>query len=224
MQAECNICGSNEFTAYRGRPNEVCAQCGAKARHRVGIEIYERLLPAYATEQGRVLHLAPERFLHAWLQEMFGAGYMTADAEPERYPHASALRLRLPDGFQVFPQGYFDVILHNHVLEHIPGSYKEHLGSFVRVLAPGGVMIFSVPGPYMDRETREGGEFFKTDAERLEAFLQEDHFKLLGADFVEYLEAMPGGSLLDDGVTDARRAQIAVRPGKARFFVWRKDG
>lgn len=84
-------------------------------------------------------------------------------------------------------------------------------------------MIFSVPGPYMDRKTEEGGEDLPSDAERLARFRQEDHFKLFGSDFVDHLRAMAGGQLVPDGMTDERRAQIAVRPGKAPFFIWRKD-
>lgn len=84
-------------------------------------------------------------------------------------------------------------------------------------------MIFSVPGPYLDRKTREGGENFRTDGERIELFRQADHFKIFGADFVTFVETMQGGRRIADGVTDERRAELAVRPGKAPFFVWRKD-
>lgn len=169
--------------------------------------------------------MAPEASLSNVLSERYGAGYVTADPLPDKYPHAQSLKLFFPEDYSVFPDGYFDVILHNHVLEHIPGTYKDHLPEFARLLANGGTMIFSVPGPYYDQETREGGENLPTDKERLEQFLQGDHFKLFGGDFVEFLEKMPGGELLQDGIDDEFRASVSVRPGKAKFFIWKKaDG
>ncbi|MEZ5791159.1 MAG: class I SAM-dependent methyltransferase [Nitratireductor sp.] len=219
----CNICGGTEFEAYRGRPNERCRQCGSKARHRIALEVYEKLLFPLAGEGAKLLHLAPEKFLHPVLKERFGAGYVTADASPERYPHAEPVKLFLPEGFSMFAAAEFDAIIHNHVLEHIPGHYKDHLAGFVNWLKPGGLMILSVPGPYMERQTEEGGEHLSSDAERLEKFLQEDHFKCFGADFVETLRNWPGGRLLPDGISDEQRAELSVRPGKAPFFVWQRD-
>ncbi|MFD0918005.1 class I SAM-dependent methyltransferase [Pseudahrensia aquimaris] len=226
MKPSCNICGGDEFVVYRGRAAEQCTQCGSKARHRIGWDVYAtHLLPMMKQRpKGKVLHLAPEAALHDLLSDELGAGYMPADAAPERYPHAQCLKLFFPDDFTIFPDGYFDAILHNHVLEHIPGHYGDHLRAFTRLLSPGGKMIFSIPGPYLDRETIEGGEHLSSDAERLEAFLQEDHFKLIGSDFPGTLTSLVGGAVLEDGITDARRAQLSVRPGKAPFFIWQRDG
>lgn len=223
ISPRCNICGSTRFETYRGRQGERCAGCGAKARHRAGLDVYRRhLFPRLAGKPARVLHFAPEAFLHPILSERLGAGYVTADMAPERYPHAQPLKLMLPDGLSIFPDGYFDAILHNHVLEHIPGHWADHLAALMRVVKPGGLMIFCVPGPYMDRNTVEGGEHLASDAERLERFLQEDHFKLFGLDFVEGLSALPFAERVPDGLTDERRAEIGVRAGKSPFFILRK--
>jgi SAM-dependent methyltransferase len=223
VRPTCNICGSQKFEAYRGRHSERCRHCGSKARHRVAFDIYERLVFPLAMERVRILHFAPEEALHRRLEQVFGTGYTTADLLPERYPHAQALRVALPDGISIFPDGYFDVVLHNHVLEHIPGHYRDHIAALMRIVKPGGVMIFSVPGPYPDRETEEGGEYLASDAERLARFLQEDHFKLFGADLVRHLEGLAGTVLEPDGITDARRSELVVRPGKAPFFIIRKE-
>lgn len=110
--AQCNICGSRRFEVYRGRPNEKCAECGGKARHRAALDLYRRHLGDLSFGEVRVLHLAPEACLHDPLRSMFGGGYVTADAAPERYPHAAPLRLFLPDDLEIFPQHYFDAILH----------------------------------------------------------------------------------------------------------------
>ncbi len=218
----CNICGSTRFADYRGRPAERCEQCGSKARHRVGLDVYHHHLFPLAGPAARVLHFAPEAFLHPLLADKFGAGYVTADIAPQRYKHAKALKIALPQGLEVFPDGYFDAVLHNHVLEHIPGHWRDHIDALMRVVKPGGLMIFSVPGPYPAHETREGGELLASDSERLEQFLQEDHFKLFGHDFVQHLASLADADLLADGMTDARRAELGVRAGKAPFFILRK--
>ena len=221
---KCNICGSSDFQTYRGRPGEQCVKCGSKARHRVGWEVYQQhLLPLVKVRPNvRTLHLAPEASLHALLQPVLGGGYITSDASPERYPHAPCLKLFFPQDFDLFPDGYFDATLHNHVLEHIPGHYGDHLLAFTRLLAPGGKMVFSIPGPYLGQPTIEGGEHLASDAERLETFLQEDHFKLIGDDFPEKLDALPGGQRVEERVSDTRRAELSVRPGKAPFFIWQR--
>jgi SAM-dependent methyltransferase len=222
-RARCNICGEDAFETYRGRPAERCANCGSKARHRIALDVYERVLFPLAGGQARVLHFAPEAFLHPLLLKKFGVGYVTADIAPQRYPHAQALKIALPEGLDIFSDGYFDAVLHNHVLEHVPGHWRDHVAKLMRVVRPGGMMIFSVPGPYMDRNTVEGGEHLASDSERLEKFLQEDHLKLFGRDFVEQLHAMEGAVLLPDGVSDETRAKLSVRPGKAPFFILRKQ-
>ena len=225
MTPTCNLCGNDRFVDYRGRPKEQCVVCGSKARHRVGWAVYEsQLLPLMKDRpKGRVLHLAPEKALFDHLEKALGGGYFPADAAPERYPHAQCLKLFFPEDFSIFPNGYFDAILHNHVLEHIPGHYGDHLRAFTRMLAPGGRMIFSIPGAYLDRETEEGGEHFSSDAERLKRFLQEDHFKLIGSDFPETLTDLPGGQVMPDGITDSLRERLSVRPGKAPFFIWERN-
>jgi SAM-dependent methyltransferase len=219
----CNICRSTAFESYRGRPAERCSRCGSKARHRIALDVYDRFLFPMAGCLARVLHFAPEACLHPVLLERFGAGYVTADIAPHRYPHAEALEIALPDGVSIFPDGYFEAVLHNHVLEHVPGHWRDHIAALMRIVKPGGLMIFSVPGPYMDRDTVEGGELLASDRERLEKFLQEDHFRLFGRDLESHLESLAGTALLADGVTDAKRAELGVRPGKAPFFILRKE-
>ncbi|MEM8751113.1 MAG: methyltransferase domain-containing protein [Pseudomonadota bacterium] len=221
----CNLCGSTSFTEYRKRPAEQCSNCLSKARHRVGWAVYEsHLFPFLETRTApKVLHLAPARALHDKMAAKIGSGYITSDPVPERYPHSKCLQLYFPQDFSIFPNGYFDAIIHNHVLEHIPGHYGDHLREFTRLLAPGGKMMFSIPGPYKGVETREGGEHMETDEERLEAFRQEDHFKMIGDDLYTTLDELPGGRSIPDGITDEQRAALSVRPGKAPFFIWQRD-
>lgn len=220
--AQCNICNGAAFAPFRGRPNEKCTQCGSLARHRVGWAVYQQELLGTENANGRVLHLAPEPWLFPKLRGELSSGYICADPSPQTYPHAPCLKLFFPQDFTLFPDGYFTAILHNHVLEHIPGHYRDHLREFTRLLAPGGKMIFSIPGPYKGQPTKEGGEHLATDAERLEQFLQEDHYRLFGDDFEPTMQTLPGGKFRKDKLSNTDRAALSVRANKAPFFIWQK--
>ncbi|MDQ6885420.1 MAG: class I SAM-dependent methyltransferase [Candidatus Dormibacteraeota bacterium] len=46
-----------------------------------------------------------------------------------------------------FPDGQFDLVYSNITLQHVPARYsKTYIGEFLRVLAPGGVAVFQIPG------------------------------------------------------------------------------
>ena len=85
-------------------------------------------------------------------------------------------------------------------------------------------MIFSFPGPYSDIETLEGGEHLATDEERIRLFGVPEHIKIFGQDFYDVYTTIPGGFPLNDGISDDMRASISVRPGKAPFHVWQREG
>ncbi|MBO6816383.1 MAG: methyltransferase domain-containing protein [Rhizobiaceae bacterium] len=133
------------------------------------------------------------------------------------------LKLYLPNDFKIFDDNYFDFILHNHVMEHIPGSYIDHLHEFQRILAPGGAMIFSIPGPSMSKLTEEGGEHLSSPEERLAKFGQVDHFKQFGRDLVDFLEASDGMRFQFDQLTDIERVRMSIPKGSNRFLIWRKN-
>ena len=108
------------------------------------------------------------------------------------------------------------------MLEHIPGSYKVHLDGFIRILKPNGLMIFSVPGPYKNRLSEEGGEHLKSDEERTSKYYRYDHLKIFGSDFVSYLKELKTVEYIEDGITNDIRKSLHVRPNKAPFFILRK--
>jgi 2-polyprenyl-3-methyl-5-hydroxy-6-metoxy-1,4-benzoquinol methylase len=72
-------------------------------------------------------------------------------------PHAiAAARARLPQSILVvaeatdlpFPDGYFDVLICSHVLEHLPQD-SAVIAELYRVLKPAGWAVLGVPGPGM---------------------------------------------------------------------------
>ncbi len=189
---KCNICGTSRFTDFNGRNGIQCENCNSLERHRLVRWSLEKI--GYMSIQGsiRALHLAPEMVTHRYLLESVGVGYVCSDLTPSKYPHAQCLKLALPEGFDIFPDDYFDLILHNHVLEHIPGDYRDHLRQFVRLLGPGGHMIFTLPGVSRTLKTVQGGENLPSDEERLRLHGQSDHYKSFGYDLIEWFNSAPG--------------------------------
>lgn len=208
----CNICSCTDFIDFNGRKAIQCGCCCSLERHRLIRVVLEGLgfLDKNACYgEKRALHLAPEKVTFQYLESVFGTGYIASDMHPEKYPHAQVLRLALPEGFELFPDGYFDLILHNHVLEHIPGSFKEHLDEFVRLIKPGGYMVFTLPQVRMNCDTIEGGEYLSTDADRLKAHGQGDHYKTFGKDLYEHMGKI-GGVFTTASIDGDLRDKIAA--------------
>lgn len=187
--AICNICGCDTFLPFGKREKALCKNCASLERHRAMHGVLTRregFLDKLSS--ARILHLAPENCIAQWLQDT-GRTYIAADIRPEIYPQIKCLKLQLPDGLDIFPEGYFDLIVHNHILEHIPGDYRLHILSFLRLVAPGGMMAFTVP-VFRDKKTRQFGELLSSDEERYKFFGQKDHNKIFGDDFIQFFEQL----------------------------------
>lgn len=164
--------------------------CGSLERHRYCMEVYKQeMVP---DPKAKLIHFAPEE---CFKELFFQFDYLPVDANPDIYPWCKPTKMWLPDDLAAVPTGTYDYMIHNHVLEHLPGNWREHLVEFIRVLKPGGKMIFSVPGPIRHGSaTVDGGEHLATDQERLEKFGLRDHFKTFGADLFDFLHSMDGVS------------------------------
>ncbi|MGI9514643.1 MAG: class I SAM-dependent methyltransferase [Anderseniella sp.] len=177
---------------------------------------------ARSVDQKNVIHFAPEPFLAPSFQRNSSLNYLASDPHPTRYKWVRRLCLTLPDDLRVFQDGYFDYILHNHMLEHLPGHWCDHLEEFKRLLAPSGQMIFSLPGPIMSQLTEEGGEHLSSDEERTAKFGQHDHFRQFGSDLITCMQDSEGMQFEYDDVSDAERERLNVGTGKDRLMIWTK--
>ncbi len=189
----CNICGSTDFSSFGriDRPFAKCCSCQSLERHRALQLSLNRLGLLNPDLKGnrRCLHLAPELCTYRYLLDVYGSGYLVSDPCPHFYSETSCLKLSFPSDFLSFPSGFFDLIIHNHVIEHLPGSYLDHISHFYRLLSQDGYMFFTFPDLFFRFGLRsiEDGENLSSDVERLRLFGQEDHFKWLGVDFVSHL-------------------------------------
>jgi predicted SAM-dependent methyltransferase len=130
----------------------------------------------------KLLHVAPEAKLGAWLRSRPGLHYSTADSDSTR--HNVDLHLDLTS--IPFPDSTFDAIICNHVLEHILDDTKA-IAELFRVLRRGAWAILQVPiSPAIDATYED---FSITDsAGRERAFGQHDHVRIYAMDYVDRLK------------------------------------
>ena len=175
----CNICGGAAFTDMPKRPLARCATCGALERTRVAaLHVDDLDLPPAS----RILHFAPERGLAAKLRAIGGEHYRALDIAPQNYPGLDVTPFDLCRDVFDLPRGGTDLIVHNHVLEHIECNYSAVLLRLMRALAPGGTMLFSMPilpGAFTD-ELMAG-----TPAEKRAKFGDMIHVRCFGANFMQ---------------------------------------
>ena len=139
---QCNICGGTAFTDMPKRPAVRCGDCGSLERTRVAALHIAELKPRPGAH---ILHFAPERGLSVLLREIGGPNYRAADIDPGRYPGLGVERFDLAEDVFDLPRDRYDLIVHNHVLEHVEANYSAVLLRLARSLSDGGSMLFSVP-------------------------------------------------------------------------------
>lgn len=181
MKPACPICGSRTFVDFRQRKAARCATCGSLERTRAIKLFLDRHV---VLEPGcRVLHIAPEIEIGKFLHRRCGDGYEPADFDPGRYSRRLGLAVRKFDlcrDAAGLPAEHYDLILHSHVLEHIPCNYTVALQRLHRAVKIGGTHLFCVPvaaGYFAeDLDPRLGA------AERIVRFGQADHMRRFGRD------------------------------------------
>lgn len=193
MNITCNICGSNSFKEFgsTSRLNALCLNCNSLERHRSLHYVLKNNINLNLNEFNKCLHISPEKAIHDYLINLFKGSYFATDLEPKKYNHAKCIKLKFPKDFEMFPDNYFDFIIHNHVLEHFPGKYKDHINEFYRLLNKNGIMIFTIPDFNIKKRiknTIEDGELLNSDLDRINKFGQKDHYKIFGLDLIDYLQ------------------------------------
>jgi SAM-dependent methyltransferase len=161
------------------RRNCECPVCGSNDRERL-LFLYLRHKTEIFSRPVKLLHVAPEPALSGLLGKQVNIEYLTADLEnPEAMEVMDVTNIGHRDGS-------FDVILCNHVLEHVPEDRKA-MAELYRVLKPGGWAILQVPIAMGLERTHE--DFSITDASGREAaFGQFDHVRLYGRDYADRLK------------------------------------
>lgn len=159
-----------------------CPRCGSTDRDRhlklyfLHTGIAERIAGA------RVLHFAPERALEPWLESLGATRYMRADLFPARHGIERVDLQDLP-----FDAASFDIVIANHVLEHVT-LLDSATAEIARVLRPGGVAILQTPWCAGLAATVDDPTVVDPIA-RTQLFGQDDHVRLFGRDVFDRIAA-----------------------------------
>lgn len=199
-QRFCIVCGHRirAFLPFRGAKasalmealdvvgsdivNFECPLCHAHDRER-HLYLYLRatdLLPAMTGKE--ILHFAPERHLYKLISNMQPARHLKCDLFP------SAVDVEKTDITNMqYDSNSFDILLANHVLEHVGDDLKA-LREIHRILRPGGIAILQTP--YSRKLLHTWNDAGITDEPaRNQAFGQDDHVRLYGRDIFDRISS-----------------------------------
>ena len=183
----CNICGwSGEYLASDSwHPHTVCWKCRSLVRHRLLVAALTHIdglkLPDLAVGK-RILHFAPEQ-LTTPLFKPHAASYKTADFMRDDVDAQLDLTNMPSQG-----DGSVDLLICCDVLEHVP-DHIQGMREILRVLAPGGTAILTVPQKdHLEKTESDPG--ITDPQEKLRRFGQEDHVRIFGHDVVSLLEGV----------------------------------
>jgi len=122
-----------------------------------------------------LLHVAPERNLQKILKSFSNIEYVSGDLNP--LVNCDVI-LDITD--IKFKDNFFDVIICNHVLEHVKDDQKA-MHELFRALKPKGIAILQVPISKVLKQTFEDFSI-KTPEEREKYFGQKDHVRIYGSE------------------------------------------
>lgn len=204
------------------RLNALCPCCNATDRERL-VYLYLTRRTELLDRPSRLLHIAPEPGLRRLLSGRAILDYVSADLLREDVDLQMDVT-RIP-----FPDASFDVILCNHVLEHVPDD-RQAMTELFRVIRPGGWAVLQVPISAVLEHTLE--DFTVTSAaDRERVFGQADHVRIYARDYLDRLRAAGfdvesfdwtlhpedfGGASNRFALLEAERLFIARRPDRSR--------
>ena len=193
MKVSCPCCGMKfrAFIArdYKERPGKfnpsryehirqdvICPVCRALPRHRILALWCEEHISMLKTS--RILYFAPEQSMMLWMKRN-NIHCDTADLYGEADYKLDIQNTGLPDET-------YDVIICNHVLEHVD-DFRTALREMYRVLHSKGLFICSFP---MDPkiELLDEDKSITINEERLQRFGQIDHKRIFGMKADQFLE------------------------------------
>jgi SAM-dependent methyltransferase len=194
-----------------------CPRCGAHDRER-HLYLYMKragLLDDLADKV--VVHFAPELRVAARIKDGGPRRYVACDLFPRQPDIQKEDMLSM-----TFNDRSVDLLIANHVLEHVP-DFRKALSEVVRVLVPGGYAILQTPySPVLTRTWDDPG--ICTPEARAEVYGQSDHVRIFGRDiFDEFVasglisEVRSHAELLPE--VDAKAAGVNKREP---FFLFRR--
>lgn len=183
------------------RPNALAPHSLSLERHRL-LWLYLKERTGFFTDNLRVLHIAPEYCFLKPFKALSNLQYISADLVS---PWAD---IKLDVRSIQYPDSSFNVIICNHVLEHIDDEQKA-MSELYRVMAPGGFGIFQVPLDPLLTQTLENPAY-NTPALREKHYGQRDHVRLYGTDYAQRLRSV-GFTVVEDSYVKQLAPELVQR-------------
>lgn len=197
--------------------DNVCPRCMSNARERLAY-LFLKDRTTLFQQPARLLHVAPEPQLASVLKSSPGIEYVSADL------FGPGVMSRFDIQKAPFPDRTFDVVICNHVMEHVADD-SVAMAEVHRILKPAGWAMLQVPiALALDRTIEDPTA--TTDQQRIERFGQEDHVRLYSRhDYVERLKAA-GFAVSTENYTVALGSEKVQRFGlveEEEVFLCHKD-
>ncbi|MEL6484342.1 MAG: methyltransferase domain-containing protein [Bacteroidota bacterium] len=176
--------GFRKFLPYgyeSPRENVLSPSTLSLERHRL-LWLFLQNNTKFFTESIKLLHFAPEQAFYKRFRKQANLDYVTTDLNSP-LADVKADICKLP-----FENDAFDVILCNHVLEHIPDD-TQAMKELFRVLRPGGWGVFQIPQDVKREKTFED-DTITDKKERARIFGQYDHVRIYGLDYFDKLRSI----------------------------------
>ena len=175
---QCNVCGRATFKEgpggrmSRGGKLPACATCGSLERHRAVRAVWSPLIGANLRCLKAIQFSLDPSVDKQWFKSF----------EISIYGRRNSLDWEAIDR----PSGSYDIVICNHVLEHIEDD-RRAFREIMRILAPSGLFQFTVPLPQTRAVTEEWGYPDRPHG----------HYRLYGRDLIDrFAEAKPGTGFL----------------------------
>ncbi len=189
----CPICESKfrVFANYGvdNRENARCLDCNSMERHRLLWKYLNGKKEFEGNMKFSMLHFAPQRKFLSKFSENQNIDYTPCDLNPETYEYFNIDRIHKVDVLNIpFEDNSFDVVICNHVLEHVD-DYIVAMKELFRVMRKGGWGVFQVPIDYSLKTSYED-ETIIDPKEREKAYGQWDHLRMFGCDYKDKLASV----------------------------------
>lgn len=162
-----------------------CPHCLSYDRERHLLLFYRKRDVLPRLSDSAVLEIGPLPALERLFISLKPARYIVGDLHPEEMNHE---RLQKVDIQQTnFPDETFDLVIANHVLEHVDDASRA-LREIHRILKRGGRAICQTPYAARLSKTFED-PILQSEEDRCFFYSQYNHVRLFGADIPEYFHA-----------------------------------
>lgn len=224
----CIICNS-KFDSFAPfgiieRTNALCPNCNSLERHRLLWRFLKKETNLISNKKIKLLHFAPEKVFINQFANFKNIEYFPCDLQPELYGNKQKVKILKADITNIpFKDNTFDVILCNHVLEHIEDE-KLAMSELFRVMKINGWGIFQVPLNPKLKYTYEDFSIVKPE-DRVKAFGQSDHVRIYGLDYKDRLKNAGFDVTINDFVNDFTQDEIAkygFQPNELIYYCEKK--